>query len=191
MVGGAGIDTVSLAQSRRVDIGVECGGTGLEGGEARDRGCKTGPGGSSGMVAAMEDGGDDETARLWSSWGEFGCTRGDGVADGEQGVSAVVGGVVNNVAVVWDVGGSETSRFWGFWCELGGWNGLWRCSGGFTFVRRCFPAVARGPGWGKAWGSAVVNDDVAIALGGLRFGTGVWGASWGELVRLGGLLGRC
>ena len=99
-MGGAGIDAVSSAQLRWVDISVEHGGTGLEGVEARDGGCKTGPGGSSCIVAAMKDGGDDETARLGSNWGEFGCTRGDGVADGEWGVSAVVGGVVNDVAVV-------------------------------------------------------------------------------------------
>jgi hypothetical protein len=51
--------------------------------------------------------------------------------------------------------------------------------------------VAHGPGWGKAWGSAVIDDDMAVVLGGSRVGTGVWGMSWGELVRLGGLLGHC
>ena len=76
-MGGAGIDAVSSAQSRWVDIGVEHGGTGLEGVEARDGGCKTGPAGSSCIVAAKEDGGDDETAHLGLNWGEFGCTRGD------------------------------------------------------------------------------------------------------------------
>jgi hypothetical protein len=98
--GAVGNDATSSAQSKRAVTGVELGGIGLEGGETRDGGCKTGSGGSSDMVAAMEDGGDDEKARLGPSWGEFGCTRGDGVADGERGVSAVVDGVVNDVAVV-------------------------------------------------------------------------------------------
>ena len=100
MLGGAGIDATSSAQSRRVGAGVERGGTGLKGVGAKDGGCETGPGGSSGMVAAMEDGGDDEMARLGPSWGEFGCTRGDGVADGEWGVSAVVDSIVNDVVGV-------------------------------------------------------------------------------------------
>ena len=37
---------------------------------------------------------------------------------------------------------------------------------------------------------AVVGGDVAVALGGSRFGMGVWGASWGELGCLGGVLDR-
>ena len=35
---------------------------------------------------------------------------------------------------------------------------------------------------------AVVGGDVAVALGGSRFGMVVWGASWGELGCLGGVL---
>ena len=80
--------------------GVEHGGTELKGGETGDGGCKTGPGGCLGVVAAMEDGGDNEMACLGLSCGEFGCTRGNGVAGGKQGVSAVVDSVSNDVAVV-------------------------------------------------------------------------------------------
>ena len=35
---------------------------------------------------------------------------------------------------------------------------------------------------------AIDDDDVAIALGGPRFGMGVWGRSWRELGCLGGVL---
>ena len=100
MLGGAGIDATSSAQLRWAGAGVEHGGTGLKGVGAKDKGCEMGPRGSSGMVAAMEDGGDNETARLGPSWGELGCTRGDGGADGEWGVSAVVDSVVNNMVGV-------------------------------------------------------------------------------------------
>jgi hypothetical protein len=71
MTGGAGIDAVSSAQSRRVGTGVEHGGTGFDGGSTRGRGCETGPGGSSDTPAAVKDGGDGETACLGLSWGEL------------------------------------------------------------------------------------------------------------------------
>jgi hypothetical protein len=130
-------------------------------------------------------------ARFGDVWGEQGCTGRTGAINSERGVLMGVDGVVNDVAGVWDLGGSETYRFRGFWCELGGGSGLWGCSAGFTFVRHCFPAVARGPGWGKAWSSAVVDDDVAVAQGGSRFGVGVRGASRGGLGCVGRLLDRC
>jgi hypothetical protein len=70
-----GNDAASSAQSKRAVTGVELGGIGPEGGETRDGGCKTGPGGSSDMVAAMEDGGDDETARFRGTGGTSGGCR--------------------------------------------------------------------------------------------------------------------
>jgi hypothetical protein len=42
----------------------------------------------------------DETARLGSSWGELGCTCGDGGIGSERGVSTGVNGVVGGVAGV-------------------------------------------------------------------------------------------
>jgi hypothetical protein len=78
------------------------------------------------------------------------------------------------------MGGGETVRCWGFGGELGGWD----VSGGRFGVpgngSRRFAAADRGSGWGKAWGSAVVDGDVAVELWGSGLERGgcrlVWGA---------------
>ena len=44
---------------------------------------------------------------------------------------------------------------------------------------------------GQPWGSAVVDGDMAVALGGSRFGMGSVGMGWGELRGQGGVLARC
>lgn len=100
MLGAVGNDAASSAQSKRAGTGVELSGIRLEGGETRDGGCRTGPGGSSDMVAAVGDGGDDETARLRGLWGELGCMGGDGGLDSEQVVSKGVDGVASDTAGV-------------------------------------------------------------------------------------------
>ena len=86
--------------------------------------------------------------------------------------------------------GGETVHFWGFRGELGGWD----VSGGRFGVpvngSRHFATADRGSGWGKAWGSAVIDGDVAVALGGSMFGTGSIGTGWGELRGRGGVLAR-
>ena len=97
MLGGAGIDAVSSAQSRRVGTGVERGGTGLVGGSTKGWGCKTAAGGGSGMLAVVRYGGDGETARFGGFWGELGCWDSFwGCPDGSPGAfcrsSAVVDG---------------------------------------------------------------------------------------------------
>jgi hypothetical protein len=119
----------------------------------------------------------------------------------EQGVFLGVDNVVSDVAEVWDMGVGETSRFWVFWCELGGWDGLWGCFGGFMSVHHHFPAVARGPEWGRAGCSAIVDghviDDIACLVDacGVILGswwiTGAQRSSRGELGCLGGVLDRC
>ena len=93
----------------------------------------------------------------------------NGGLDGERGVSAVVNGVVSDVAGVGDAGGVETVRWWGFWGELGHWDVFCGCSVGPGNVSCHFVAAVRGPGWGRAGYSAVVDghvvDDVAVTLG--------------------------
>ena len=55
-------------------------------------------GNDAGLSAQSKRVGGGETACLGPSWGELGCTGGDGGVDGEQGLSAVVDGVVNDAA---------------------------------------------------------------------------------------------
>ena len=54
MMGGAGTDAASSAQSRRVATGVGHGGTGLEGGETRGKGRETGAGGERGPSVGVD-----------------------------------------------------------------------------------------------------------------------------------------
>lgn len=79
MLGAVGNDAASSAQSKRAGTGVELSGIRLEGGETRDGGCRTGPGGSSDMVAAMGDGGTTKQLVYggcgvsWGVWVEMGA----------------------------------------------------------------------------------------------------------------------
>jgi hypothetical protein len=72
-LGVMGIDTASSAQSKRVGVGIEHGGTELEGGSM---------------------------ARSRPYWEWLGCAGSDGGIDGEQGVLTGVDGVINDVARV-------------------------------------------------------------------------------------------
>jgi hypothetical protein len=93
MLGGAGIGTTSLAQSRRVGTGVERGG-------ARDGGHETVMAGGSDTAAATKGTVYDETAHLGDDWGELGWVDCEPGTRGEQGASVGIGSVVNNMAGV-------------------------------------------------------------------------------------------
>ena len=97
MMGGAGIDSVSSAQSRRAGIGVEHRGAGLGSGRMGGRGREAIAVGGSDTSAAVKDGEDGETARLRGVWGiSGGWDMSGGSSGGSPGVfccsSAVVGG---------------------------------------------------------------------------------------------------
>jgi hypothetical protein len=85
MMGGAGIDSVSSAQSRRAGIGVEHSGAGLGSGGTGGGGRETMAVGGSDASAAVKDGGDGETARRGPSWGKLERMG------GEQGVGGFLG----------------------------------------------------------------------------------------------------
>ena len=76
LLGTIGIDAASLAQSKRVGVGVKHGAAELVGGEARDGGCETTAGGGSDMSTAVKDRGNGGTARLGSSRAELGWMGG-------------------------------------------------------------------------------------------------------------------
>lgn len=82
-MGGAGINAVSLAQSRWVGMGVEHGGTRLNGSSTRGGGSKMGAGGVLDMLVAAKDMGGGETDHLWGIWGKLG---GWDMARGHSGV---------------------------------------------------------------------------------------------------------
>ena len=97
MMGGAGIDSVSSAQSRQAGIGVEHCGVGLGSGRTGGRGGEAIAVGGSDASAAVKDGEDGETARLRGVWGiSGGWDTFGGCSGGSPGVfcrsSAVVGG---------------------------------------------------------------------------------------------------
>jgi hypothetical protein len=139
MLGGAGIDATSSAQSRRVGTGVERGGIGLQGGETGDGGCKTGPGGHSDMVAAVEDGRDDvdviwggavDDVGLGPAAGGLGvAVRCSGVTVhspgwGIAGGSAVVDGYVDGGVAAGRGGSGHGTTVWGTsWGAQGGLGG--------------------------------------------------------------------
>jgi hypothetical protein len=129
--------------------------------------------------------GGGETARLELAWGGLGQTGGERGARG-------VDGAVGDAGGVYQAGSGETARFGGFWGEQGGWLRFWGCSAGSGSMSRRFRAVARGPEWGRTGGSAVVDDDVAVALGVSRCRTGVMESGRGELGGADGFPGlRC
>jgi hypothetical protein len=105
--------------------------------------------------------GGGKTACLGSSWGELGCTGGDGGIDSERGVSTGLDGIVGDMAGVCEVVSNKTARFWVFWGEHSGWDRTWGCSEGSGRVCHRFRVVESGPGWGKAGDAAIVDDDVA------------------------------
>ena len=53
---------------------------------------------------------------------------------------------------------------------------------------RHFAAADCGPGWGRAGGLTIMDDDMAAAWGGSMYGMGGWGMSWGEPRGRGGVL---
>jgi hypothetical protein len=140
MTGGAGIDTVSSAQSKHIGIEVEHEATELAGGEAGDRGHETVAVGVGDPSSAVKDVRRGEMARLWLNWGELGrigseqgCSdesgsvhhRSRGVARspewGRAGGSAVIDRSVDaDVAVTF--GGSS--------CITGVWESSWGWQGG-------------------------------------------------------------
>jgi hypothetical protein len=87
MLGGAGIDATSSAQSRRVGAGVEYCGTGLNRGSSRGRGGKIAAGGVSDTLVAARDMGSSEMDRLQGVWGKLG---GCNMFGGRSGVSRPV-----------------------------------------------------------------------------------------------------
>jgi hypothetical protein len=105
VLGAVGNDVASSAQSKRVGVGIEHGGTELEGGSTRDGGGRMVPAGVSGVLAVIEGGGGSEKACLQPSWGEMGRM---GSERGVGGGRASVGGVGNvgqqgDVVVVCDM----------------------------------------------------------------------------------------
>ena len=136
--------------------------------------------------AQLKHAGGGKTARLGSSWGELGCTRGDGGVGSRWGLLSGVDGIVSDTAGVYDTGSGETARLWGFWGKLGGWNRLWGCSAGSSSVLCCFTAVARGPECGRAGERALVDDDVAVMQRGSSWETGDRGTSWVVQIGVGG-----
>ena len=94
MMGGAGIDSVSLAQSRQAGIGVEHRGAGLGSGRTGGGGREAMAVGGSDTSAAVKDGEDSEMARLWGVLGEQGRrSRSGGCSDRLGGVSRCPGAV--------------------------------------------------------------------------------------------------
>ena len=88
MMGGAGINSVSSAQSRRAGIGVEHRGVGLGSGRTGGGGREAMAVGGSDTSAAVKDGEDSKTARLWGVLGEQGRrSRSGGCSDRLGGVS--------------------------------------------------------------------------------------------------------
>ena len=67
MIGGAGIDAVSSAQSRRVGTGVKYSGMGLNEGSSRGGGSKTAAGGVLDTLVVARDTGGGEADCLWGS----------------------------------------------------------------------------------------------------------------------------
>lgn len=72
MLGGAGIDATSLAQSRQVGTGAEHVSPGLDGISTRDGGGKTVAEGDSDTAAAVKGVGDGKTTGLGLSWMNWG-----------------------------------------------------------------------------------------------------------------------
>jgi hypothetical protein len=122
-----------------------------------------------------------ETVRFRTCWSWLGCVCRDGGTGSERGMSLGAGGVVADMR---GTGGGGTTRFGGIWGKLGGWDKAWGCSDESSVVFRCFEVAARGPEWGRAGGSVVIDGrvlgDVAVALGVSWVSTKVGEASWGE-----------
>jgi len=112
MLGTAGIDAASSAQYKWVCTNGHSGGE-LRGAGTGDGGCEMVAVGDSDTSTAVEGAEGVETAHLWVSWDELGCTGVNGGIDGEQGVSLSIDDAVSDSAGVYDAGGSETARFWG------------------------------------------------------------------------------
>jgi hypothetical protein len=182
--------SASSAQSKRRGTGAECSGTGLGGVTAGDGDCETTVVGGSDGSAVVENAGSGETARLWSNWGELGWMGVERDAGGERGVLGGADGVVGDAGGAYHTDDAQTARLRGVWGELGGWNELWGCSDRPGGVSRHFRAVASGLERGRAGVSVIDDDDVAVAFGGSRCGTGDRGANWGEQSGVGGCSGR-
>jgi hypothetical protein len=169
MMGGAGIDSMSSAQSRRAGIGVEHSGAGLGSGVTGGGGCETVVVGDSDTSAAVKGAEGVKTARLRVSWGELGCTGVDGEVDGEWGVLQDMDGVADDAAEVYDASGCETARLRGVWGISGGWDTSGGCSGGSPRVFCRSSAMVGGAEQGRAGGNTVVNEyvveDVAVCVG--------------------------
>ena len=195
MTGGAGIDAVSSAQSKRVGAGVGRGGTGLKGGGTRDGSRKTAAAAGSGTLANVKGTGSGETARLRASWGEpgriaseRGCfdesgsvrRRSRGVARVPEGARAGDTAVVDD-DVVAERGGSRrgTGVLGMSWSELGRMGSERGASLCVDVVVGDEAAVCDAGG---------VADDVAAVVGS-GCGTRGCGLSWGELGGVGRLLG--
>jgi hypothetical protein len=82
-----------------------------------------------------------------------------------RGSETVAGGGSDTLVAVKGTGGGETDRLWGVWGKLGGWDIFEGRFGVPGSEARRFAAADCGPGWGKAWGSIVVVDDVAVRVG--------------------------
>ena len=122
MTGRAGIDAVSVAQSRWVGTGVEYSGTGP------GRGWTIAGGHETVMVEVMA-----------------------GVGSG-QGVRTGVDSIIGEAAGVWDIGGSKTACFWEVWGEQSGWDMFWGCSEALCRVFCHFRVVGHGSEWCRAGG---------------------------------------
>jgi hypothetical protein len=120
-----------------VGTGVECSGAGLEGGETRDRGCKTVAGEGSDMFTAMKDGGKREMACLGLSWGELGWMGSVQNAGGGQGVFIGVDGIVGDTGEVCCTDSTEMACLQGVWGKLSRWSRAWGCFGGSGVVLHC------------------------------------------------------
>jgi hypothetical protein len=145
------------------------------------------------VSAAVEGAEDGETTRLWRICGETGDVDrflGWVGERGGPGGCVVVATLFFRRRRCSSVVDSEAARLRAVWGELGNWDVLGGCSDASGSVCRRSRGVACGTEWGRAGGFIVVDDNVAVVHGGSRYGTGVWGSSWGELDGVGGLLDR-
>jgi hypothetical protein len=106
-------------------------------------------------------------------------------AQGERGASLRIDSVVGDAGGVYHTGDGETARSQGVWGELGVSDRLWgRSVGSGNVFRRSERPESRSKSGGTR-GTGVVEYDVAARLGGSRCGTGVRGASWGDMGSVG------
>ena len=183
MVGGAGIDAISSAQSRRVGTSVEHGGTGLDGGSTRGRGDKTAAGGVSDTLVAAKDTSGSETDHLRGVWGTSrgglegvgGCSSRRWRWWGQQ-ESSVEQTMQSNEHSRSSSRESVSSAVDSPCASVTASLTVSQVSVAIRVLDNALVVVFRVV---AVIFVTVVGGDTAVALGGSRFGMGVWGTSRG------------